>query len=59
MDEFDKMKSEHSSLLEAMEQQRVSVNKGGAERLYLRERPFGIAGHTKVGTTDQKAFEKT
>ena len=30
VDEFDKMKSEHSSLLEAMEQQRVSVNKGGA-----------------------------
>ena len=29
-DEFDKMKSEHASLLEAMEQQRVSVNKGGA-----------------------------
>ncbi|CAL6427820.1 unnamed protein product [Bathycoccus prasinos] len=30
VDEFDKMKSEHASLLEAMEQQRVSVNKGGA-----------------------------
>jgi DNA replicative helicase MCM subunit Mcm2 (Cdc46/Mcm family) len=30
VDEFDKMKSEHASLLEAMEQQRVSINKGGA-----------------------------
>ena len=29
IDEFDKMGSEHSSLLEAMEQQSISIAKGG------------------------------
>ena len=35
IDEFDKMGSEHQALLEAMEQQSISVAKAGIGRLYL------------------------
>ena len=44
IDEFDKMGSEHQALLEAMEQQSISVAKAGIGRLYLWNACWNVCG---------------
>ena len=44
IDEFDKMGSEHQALLEAMEQQSISVAKAGIGRLYPRNACWNVCG---------------